>query len=49
MGDGVAFVNLSATFRSTRWASRFAGNGWTRWWTAAGAPEGRRRSGPARA
>jgi len=27
---GVAFVNLSATFRSTRWASRFAGSYWAR-------------------
>ena len=30
IGHGVAFVNLSETFRSTRWASRFAGSYWAR-------------------
>jgi len=46
---GVAFVNQSETFRSTQPASSFAGTCWARWWTADGAPEGRHRSGPARA
>jgi len=49
MGDGVAFVNLSETFWSTQWVSKFAGTCWARRGMAAGAPEGRRSSGPARA
>jgi len=42
-------MNLPETFRWSRRASRFAGNYRTRWWTAAGAPEGRHSSGPGRA